>query len=203
MRELWDHLRQCPVTTAAAMKAAGVTRRMVALAYLDRELLHPGHGVYASPSVEDDPGYHDAVVSLMSGGILFRRTMGMRHGITTDLPPWAEWQIGVNDSAPTKPPCPCRFVRTRWPEAFDVGIDTSIVLGIPVRSTDPARTVVDHYRAWRSPGVPQQHVPESLHGYLSDGGSPDRLTEVASHFGSGVRRRIETALETVLGGPSF
>lgn len=78
-----------------------------------------------------------------------------------------------------------RFVHWRDPAAFEVGIEERTVSGVPVRLTNPARTVVDMLRM--SSVVGEDRALECLRDYL-DGNEPvGELRAVADALGVGRR----------------
>lgn len=99
----------------------------------------------------------DAVVCLTSA--LFY------HRLTTTVPPAVVIGLDAGRHAPRwrYPAIEVVYLNpTRWP----LGIDTVEIEGIPVRITDPARTVVDHFRFRKTHGTPL--FLEALRTGLSD-----------------------------------
>lgn len=78
-----------------------------------------------------------------------------------------------------------RFVHWRDPAAFEVGVEEKVVSGVTVRTTGPARTVVDMLRM--SSVVGEDRALECLRDYL-DGSEPvAELQATAAALGVGKR----------------
>jgi predicted transcriptional regulator of viral defense system len=193
-----------PVAFVADLVREGASARAIRRAVAGGELVDHGKGLVSTPDAAEDPDFQDAAACLVcDGGILCRRSAAMRHGLVTDLPDRIEVLVPENVTRRSTF-LPIQLVRSKMPESFEVGIESRTALGIPVRTTSPARTVVDLWRGWRAPhlGVPVQHQQEAIHAYLSGPGSPDELVRVARLFGPAVERRIEIAVETFLNHPT-
>ncbi len=98
------------------------------------------------------------------------RSAAARLGLTDDAPDETELIV---PAGVTRPPTsfPARLRRTSNPRMLELGVETEVVGGVPVRMTGRARTVVDQYRF----GVTEQHVLQALHTYLGEGGTGNEL----------------------------
>lgn len=202
MRNLEDFLADRPVVLSSELRAAGYYQSLITEAVRSGTLLSHGAGLLSTPEAYDDARFQDAAIALVTDGVVGRRTAGMRHGLTTDMPPQVEVLVphGVTRRATT---LPLVLLRSRLPESLTVGVETEEVLGVQFRMTGRARTVVDLWRGSRAAhrAVPGQHPQEALHTYLEDGDATE-LIELARAFGPAVTQRLEIAVDTFLNAPS-
>ena len=186
--------------------AAGLTKRQIAQAVADGAIVragmpgYPERGIYAAPGADNDPDYSDCMVMVAAGGsgIIALQTASRRHGLTTALP--HRWDVLVpRDMLVQKPYL--RVVRPRRPESFTVGIEEQATeLGIPIRITSRARTVVDLMRARDTNSDDWRHGIEALHTYLGENGDATELLDVAGEFEQGLRATVETAIHAYTPG---
>ena len=92
------------------------------------------------------------VASAVPGGIVCLLSALRLHGIGTQVP-HAIW-LGLDRKArkPTRLPVTLRIVRFSG-ATLTYGIETRTIVGVPVRATSPARTVVDCFRYRRKIGL--------------------------------------------------
>ena len=103
-------------------------------------------GLYRQTSIEPDEFETVAMVaSVVRGGIVCLLSALVLHGIGTQSPHEVWVAIGRKARKPTRLPARVRFVRFSA-AMLKYGIQTRAVLGVPIRVTSPARTVVDCFR---------------------------------------------------------
>lgn len=179
------------VFTKQELIAQGIGRGFVDGAIARGEIVRQHHGILSTPEAEFDPLLDDVIACFATGGVICGRTAGNRHQLTDDLPNQIE--ILIPHSVTRTPSS--RFLRpfrSRQPESFTVGVEERSVLGVPLRMTGRARTVVDLLT-----GPIRQHGVAALHTFLGEGGTGDELTEVASALGrwDEVEPFVEAALQ--------
>lgn len=108
-------------------------------------------------------------------------TAARLHEITTANPPQVWVAMPHGSRRPAAPDTALQIRMWRNPELFQVGIQQINVAGVTVRVTDPARTVVDMFRAQNR--IPDERAIECLGLYLEQGGSPDDVLEHAEALG--------------------
>lgn len=204
MADLDTILAARPVAVVSSLVGSGVPVRAVRRALADGRLVDHGKGLVSTPDAAEDPDFQYAASCLVSdGGIVCRRTAAMIHGLVDDLPGSIEVLVPGNVTRRSTT-LPLQLVRSILPASFEAGVDSRHALGIEIRTTSPARTVVDLWRGWRAAhlSVPVQHQQEALQSYLSGPGGPDALFGIARAFGPVVVQRLEVAVETFLSHPT-
>jgi len=99
------------------------------------------------------------------------------HGITLQSPSSVWLAIGIKDRKPAISYPPIRIVRF-GNSAFKLGIGTYIIDKVPVRITDPARTVVDCFRYRTTVGL--DVALEALRMAIRSGkATPDQIADQA------------------------
>ncbi len=86
MRNLDAFLEARPVVLSSELRAAGFYQALITGAVRDGRLVAHGGGLLSTPAAAAAARFEDAAIVLVTGGIVARRTAGMRHGLTTDLP---------------------------------------------------------------------------------------------------------------------
>ena len=197
MQYLARLLSERMVVRTRDLHAAGFDNRAIAAATASGALVRPAlgasgviPGVYAHPDAETDPDLDDALACLMTGGVIGGQYAAMRHYLSTALPETMDLYVPHDRTLPRRPSY--RLVRTRREETMTVGVETrNTALGVPIRMTGKARTVVDLVRARNRNGDDYRIGMESLVTYLDEGGSPSELMEVASAFEAWVPDAVE------------
>ncbi len=106
-----------------------------------------GRGLYRLVDGEgyEHPDLVEAAVQVPKGVVVLLSALNF-HGIGTQTA-WQVWmQLPANYPTPQIGHPPLRFVRSRRPEAFTLGVETHRIAGHAVRITDPDRTIVDCFR---------------------------------------------------------
>ena len=185
---------------------AGVSRRRLAQAAADGAIAQPvlgkagkERGIWVASELMDDPDMPEAVVCLITGGVLCRGYAAARLGLTTDLPGLYEvvmpygHNLGARDYI--------RLHRTKTPAVMEDGVDArDTAFGVPIRMTSPARTVVDLLRSGTRVGEERRFGLEALRNYVGAGHDLDDLMSLALRHDAGAARVIETAAEALQGG---
>lgn len=184
-----------PLTTTAALRAAGVSARDLLAGEAAGEIIRPIRGVAVTPEVYADPRLDDALVCSRTGGVIGLLTAAARHGLCDAVPPAI--QVIAPWADQVRPPAglPVQLFRTRAADALQVGVDVEDFHGLQIRQTMPARTVVDLYRL--HPDANRQHAVVALARYVAEGHPIDDLHRIADTFGcwGTLRPEVEIALE--------
>jgi predicted transcriptional regulator of viral defense system len=105
-----------------------------------------GRGLYRLAAVEPEAFETIAMVSsAVPGGIICLLSALRIHGIGTQAPHEIWLALGRKARKPAHPPARVRIVRFSG-AMLTYGVQTRQILGVPVRLTSPARTVVDCFR---------------------------------------------------------
>jgi hypothetical protein len=169
-------------------------------------LLHPTFGsggpelgLWVTPEAEDDPDLPEAAVCLMTGGVLCRGYAAVRHGLSNDTGGFMEIAVPYASNPKRRPHLLVH--RTRDERVLTLGVDeTPTDLGIPIRMTNPVRTIVDLLRSRGRVGEEWRHGMDSLRAYLGQAGDTEALYDMARELDPGILRTIETAAEAFNGG---
>lgn len=190
-----QHFPIRPIMTASELRAAGVHPRDLAAAVDRGDLIRAARGVYVTPEVYADPRLDDAIVCFKTGGVIGHLTAAMKHGLCDALPSKTDVLVPI-ETVRALGELSVRLLRTRNPDALSVGVDHEDFFGLPIRMTDPARTVVDLYRI--SPNAIRQHSAAALVTFLSERGSGNDLYRYAEHFGvwDVMRPEVEAVVES-------
>lgn len=173
-----------PIQRVSALLEAGISRSSLNDAAARGDLVRLSHGVVGAPGMEMEGRVDDAVACLVTGGVICGRSAAARLGLSDDAPDQTELLVpSASPKAPTS--FPVKLRRTSDPRALDLGVETEMVGGIPVRMTGRARTVVDQYRF----GVTEQHVLQALHTYMGEGGTGNELQTLCSLLQPGLWRQ--------------
>ncbi len=92
------------------------------------------------------------VASAIPAGIVCLLSALRVHGIGTQSPHEVWLALGRKARKPSRPPARLRVVRFSGP-MLTYGVQARSILGVPVRITSPARTVVDCFRYRRKVGL--------------------------------------------------
>lgn len=185
---------------------AGLSRKGVARLMASGVLVHPTFGgngpeagLWVTPDAEEDPDLQEAAVCLMTGGVLCRGYAAARHGLSTDFGSRMEIVIPYASNPAPRPWLAVH--RTKDRRVLEEGVDAvDTALGIPIRITSPARTIVDLLRGRGRAGEEWRHGIDALRAYLGNGGDTEALYDVARLFEPAVLATIETAAESFAGG---
>ena len=128
------------------MEPLGVTYYQLRQMVTDGRVEAVGHGLYRL--TEPDPTEMETIAMMASAipqGIVCLLSALRVHDIGTQSP-WQVWMaIDRKARKPTRLPSSVRIVRFSG-AMLTYGVDTTSMLGVPVRITSPARTVVDCFR---------------------------------------------------------
>lgn len=117
-------------------------RRLVAAGIVEKV----GPGLYRLAAAEPSEFETLAMVaSAIPGAIVCLLSALTLHGIGTQAPHEVWLALDRKARKPTRLPARVRIVRFSGP-ARSYGIETRLILGVPVRVTSPARTIVDCFR---------------------------------------------------------
>ncbi len=146
-----------PRLTSARLKAAGIgaffrprdleipfaeLQRLVAAGTVEKV----GSGLYRLAAAEPSEFETLAMVaSAVPGGIICLLSALRLHGIGTQAPHEVWLALDRKARKPARLPARVRIVRFSG-AMLTYGIETHLILGVPVRVTSPARTVVDCFR---------------------------------------------------------
>jgi len=193
------------------MVEAGIDRRVIARAVRSGDLVnpaisaaHPEHGIFCARGTDNDPDHNEALVMFLFGGkaVFGMQYAAMRQGLATGIP--ETMQVFVPYEVVLGPRDYLKVTRTRRREALEVGVvEVPTALGVPVRITSPARTVVDLLRNKDRNVEDWRHGIDALKTYFETGGDTGELMEVASAFDRRLPDIVETAIQTYApGGPT-
>ena len=186
--------------------ALGFNRRGVERLLGEGKIIHPTFGgngpemtLWVTPDAEADPDLPEAAVCLLTGGVLCRGYAAVRHGLSNDTAGRMELAIPYEKNPGRRPYLLTH--RTKDPRVLAVGIEEiPTELGVPIRITGPARTIVDLLRSRGRVGEEWRHGIDALRAYLGQGGDTEALYDMARTFDPGLVKIIETAAESFNGG---
>ena len=174
-----------------ALADAGVTATTVRRAVAAQLVEQVSRGVYRRLGAPHVAGTHlaEALVRVPRG-LICLHSAAQAHGLgdETTNRTWVAVPHGCHPPRVEWPPM--RFVHWRDPAAFEVGVEEKVVSGVTVRTTCPARTVVDMLRM--SSVVGEDRALECLRDYL-DGSEPVAELQ-ATAAALGVGRRLAPVL---------
>ena len=136
-----------PVVRASDAVRAGIPRTSLVRLTESGAVERVGRGLYRLVDGEgyEHPDLVEAAVQVPKGVVVLLSALNF-HGIGTQTA-WQVWmQLPANYPTPQIGHPPLRFVRSRRPEAFTLGVETHRIAGHAVRITDPDRTIVDCFR---------------------------------------------------------
>ncbi len=153
-------------------------------------------GLYAAPDADLDEDYDACMACLMTGGVLGGPYMAMRHGLAPEVMADGIRVYAPFDSATTRHRAGIELVRTRRAAVLTAGVEERATgLGVTVRQTNPARTVVDLFRAKATQGEEYRYAMEAFGTYKEKGGTDSAIAAVAREFEPWLADLIETASE--------
>ena len=173
--------------TSAELGAAGVSRTAVARAVRSGAAVQYGRGLYCTAAALGANGIGHAAMTLNNPGVVVCMLSAAQWHDLSDEDPAESWlavdRTACRASVAGLPHVP---VRTVWwqPGHMRHGIETVTMAGVPVRVTDPARTVVDLVRNRGKIG--DETAMKALHDYVRSGRPVADIWERASEIGARV-----------------
>jgi hypothetical protein len=160
----------------------------------------PVHGIFVSKRLNTDPERGLIVASVLTGGVIGRHSAGYHYGLTTDIPPRTE--VHVRESFSRVPQqMPMLTMRSRNEDMRRLGVDwLDTEFGVQIPITTPARTVVDILHAGRSNDRDHEHGTDAIEAFLSSGGEPGEITNLASALRLDPDGRIDLVVNAVSKG---
>lgn len=157
----------------------------------------PVPGLFISPALNYDSDKALIVACAVTGGVVGRHTAGFRYNMTTDLPRRVE--VHVRDTYSRVPPqLLIETMRSRNEAMRTVGVEpVDTEHGVQFWVTTPARTVVDIIGSGRQDGRDYEHALDAVAAYLSAGGEPGEIRQVADALGLNWGDRIDLAIDAV------
>ncbi len=154
----------------------------------------PVNGLYAAPGADLDEDYDACMAALMTGGVLCGQYVASRQNLATCMPD--DISVLVHYARTPAPRLGLCVVRTRLEESLELGVASRLTgLGISIRETQPARTVVDLFRGVGGLEDDRRYAVEALVGYLASGGKPAEVMRIARAFSKSLPAVIELACE--------
>lgn len=136
-----------PLFRRAEALAAGVNA--MALTRLERAglIMRTGRGLYCLVGEPGHvmPGLMEAALQVPKGVVCLLSALAFHH-IGTQQPREIWMMIPHNCPTPKVQWPPLRIIRSRVPESFTLGVETHLLDGVPVKVTDPDRTIVDCFK---------------------------------------------------------
>jgi predicted transcriptional regulator of viral defense system len=136
-----------PVVRATEAVRAGIPR--ISLSRMTRSGLveRVGRGLYRLAEGEgyEHPDLVEAALRVPKGVVVLVSALNF-HGIGTQVAREVWMQLPANSPTPRVEHPPLRIVRSRKPKAFTLGVEMHSIAGVPVRISDPDRTIVDCFR---------------------------------------------------------
>lgn len=192
-----NFLKQAGRPVSAREFAEAGFNRMALLRAVESGLVErSARGVYrlVSPN-EDSRALWAGIAYAMPEAVFCMESAAAYHGLTQNMAGVLNIALpsGSRIPAPGSTGVSARYMTWRRREAFEKGVMTVEIEGVPVRLTDPARTVVDLFRF--STLVPQRSIPsicadpETVHDALvrylhgEGGGSSGEVARMAQAFG--------------------
>lgn len=178
-------LKQGPMS-AADLVRAGVTRATMRRLVARGAVVDPRRGLYRLAAPEDaaaNPGYESWADLARRADVVFCMvSAAVFHGLT-DERPIGRW-AAIGHTGPVRWAEDLDHV-FRWSgAALEAGVETHDVLGVPVRITSPARTIVDLYRyADRLRGADRSVADAALADYARSGRPLQPIYEMARVLG--------------------
>ena len=186
LERLRDLLTEGEIWRMGALVDAGVAAATVRRAVTAGHIEQVSRGVYRRLGAPHVAGTHlaEALVRVPRG-LICLHSAAQAHGLDDESAAriWVALPHGCHPPRVEWPPM--RFVSWRDPAAFEVGVEEKVVSGVPVRTTGPARTVVDMLRM--SSTVGEDRALECLRDYLDGHGPVGELQAIAADLGVGRR----------------
>jgi len=153
LENLQQRIGEGGVFRTRELEALGISRSTVQRMVERGEAEHLSHGLYRL--VEGEITEHIGLVAVQKkipDGIICLLSALQFHGIGTQLPRQVWVAIDRKARRPSEPGFPIRVVRFSGVNA-SYGVDIHELLGVPVRITSIARTVVDSFRYRNKIGI--------------------------------------------------
>lgn len=162
----------------------GLTRNTLWRAAKANHVVQYVRGVYCAPATADVRGVGLAALSLLNpGGVVCMLSAAEYHGLS-DEDPMRVW-IALDREETKNPARDATHLpaQTVWwqPRYMVPGVQTRLIAGVPVKITDPARTVVDLVRNRTKVG--DEPAMRALHDYVRTGESVSKIWDVARAIG--------------------
>jgi predicted transcriptional regulator of viral defense system len=152
------------MTRLAEFRRAGITGATVSRLERDGAVLRLGRGLYQLPNAPADAHHTLAqAAKMVTKGIVVLASALAFHDLTDRQPPKVWVAIGPKDWRPRVTVPDIRVVRYS-PARLMSDIETHVIEGVPVRITNPARTITDLFRYRRTVGdaLPVKGLKEAL-----------------------------------------
>lgn len=153
-------------------------------------------GILANADADLDPDFDDALAMMMlPQGVIARHTAALRHGMGDGMPRAIE-VIVPHEVAHLPRQANVKLLRTRRAEALTEGVATrATALGVDIRMTTPARTVVDLFRSGHKVPGDVAAANAALAAYIAKGGAGGEVKRIARHFEDVVLATVEAAVD--------
>lgn len=136
-------------------------------------------GLYGLPSFDNSWQSLSILAITSPKGVICMETAAAYHGLTTANPAEVHIAVPYKQTPPRNNEISTKGYR--WQEAsMTVGVEEITISNVPVRMTNPARTVVDYLRSMNKLGNPEMAM-EVLGNYQ---GRPAELLKIARAFGA-------------------
>ncbi len=135
------------------IKAAGIPGVVVARLAKAGRVVRLARGLYQMPDADIQAGHTLAeAAKIVPKGVICLISALSYHELTLQMPPhvWVAIENRTRQPKPDYPPM--RFVRFSL-RALNEGVEQHLIEGVPVRITNPARTIVDCFRFRNKIGV--------------------------------------------------
>lgn len=173
--------------TSAEIVAAGVSRTAVARAARAGLVVQYARGLYCTAAGLGANGIGHAAMTLRNPGVVVcMLSAALLHDLSDEDPAEAWLAVDRTLAGAAVAGLPHFPVRTVWwqPAHMRNGIETVSMAGVPVRVTDPARTVVDLVRNRGKIG--DEPAMKALHDYVRSGRPVADIWDRASEIGASV-----------------
>ena len=135
------------------LKAAGIPEIVVARLTRAGHVVRLARGLYQLPDADIQTGHTLAeVAKIVPKGVVCLISALAYHQLTLQLPPFVWVAIEVHTRQPKHRYPPMRFVRFSE-KALTEGVERHMIEGVPVKITNPAKTIVDCFRFRNKIGV--------------------------------------------------
>jgi predicted transcriptional regulator of viral defense system len=152
-------LKEKGMVRHSELTKAGVAATTVARMEQKGQIIRLARGLYQLPDASLDVNHSLAeAAKLVPKGVVCLVSALAFHELTDTIPPRVWMAIGPKDRRPRVLRPPLQFVRFS-DKLFRAGVDVHRIEGVPVRITNPARTIVDLFRYRQSAGVRFQKSP--------------------------------------------
>lgn len=152
-REILQRVREVGVARPRDLEAVGVPGTYLARLARRGLLIRIGRGLYTV--LDSDASEHHSLAEAakrVPRGIVCLLSALRYHGLTTQSPFEVWMAIGEKDRRPKADGQALRIVRYSA-EALRAGVDTRLIDGVPVRISNPAKTVVDCFKYRNKIGI--------------------------------------------------